>query len=259
MEGLELLIDLHLDGKRQGPGGDDETRLSVALSGLRDSPGLHIADIGCGTGAATLVLAQELDARITAVDFLPEFLQRLDVAAQRQGLGETIKTRAASMEALPFEAQSLDAIWSEGAIYNMGFENGVKAWRPFLKPGGILAVSELSWLTDERPSELTQHWMREYPEVATASAKMAVLEKNGYTPLGYFPLSEHCWLDNYYRPMQARFADFLSRNNHSESARALVQAEEIEISLYERFSAFFSYGYYVARKRVAVPDHPLPR
>lgn len=248
MDDLRLLVDLHRDGKRQGPGGDDETRLSVTLSGLNEAESLKIADIGCGTGASTLVLARELDACITAVDFLPDFLERLDTAAEREGLGERIKTLAASMDALPFEGQSFDAIWSEGAIYNIGFAAGIKAWRHFLKPGGILAVSELTWLTGERPSELEQHWTREYPEVATASAKMAILEANGYSPLGYFPLSERCWLDNYYRPMQERFASFLSRNGHAEPARAIVEAEENEIALYERFSAFFSYGYFVARR-----------
>ena len=122
------------------------------------------------------------------------------------------------------------------------------AWRRFLKPDGILAVSELTWLTDRRPAALQQHWDQEYPEVDTASAKIAILEKNGYTPVGYFPLPQRCWLDTYYRPMQAGFADFLDRNSHSEAARALVAAEQAEIALYERHASFVSYGYYVARK-----------
>lgn len=248
MDDLDLLIDLHLDGARQGPGGDAETRLAIALSGLGGRRGLNIADIGCGSGASTLVLARELDARITAVDFLPAFLERLESAAGREGLGDRIETLAASMDALSFDEGTFDAIWAEGAIYNMGFEEGVRAWRRFLKPGGVLAVSELTWLTGERPSELDQHWMREYPGVATASAKMAILEANGYSPIGYFPLAEHCWLDNYYRPMQARFAAFLSRNGDSEPARAIVEAEQKEITLYERFAAYFSYGYFVARR-----------
>ena len=248
MDDLSLLVDLHREGKRQGPGGDDETRLAITLSGLSGRTGLKIADIGCGTGASTLVLAKALDPTVTAVDFLPDFLHDLDITAEHQDLGKKITTLSASMDALPFEEQSFDAIWSEGAIYNIGFANGIKAWRRFLKPDGILAVSELTWLTQARPAELEQHWNREYPEVNTASAKMAILEGSGFSPMGYFALPIRCWLDNYYRPMQVRFPAFLARNGNSEAAAAIVAAEEIEIDLYERHSAFVSYGYYVARR-----------
>lgn len=248
MEDLELITDLHRDTQRQGPGSDDETRLAVTLSGLRGARGLKVADIGCGSGASTLVLAKELDAAITAVDFLPQLLANLDKAAERQGVEDRITTLAASMDALPFEQASLDAIWSEGAIYNLGFENGVQTWRPFLKPGGILAASELTWLTHERPDEIDRYWMAEYPQIATASANTAILEANGFSPIGYFTLSDSAWLDNYYRPVQARFESFLARHGSSEAARALIAAESNEIAMYERFSTYFSYGYYIARK-----------
>jgi SAM-dependent methyltransferase len=248
MADLHLLIDLHRDGPRQGPGGDSETRLAVALSGLKGTANLVIADIGCGTGASTLVLARELDARVTAVDLLPEFLARLEDAAARAGLGERITALAASMEALPFADGACDAIWSEGAIYTMGFAAGVAAWRRHLKPGGVLAVSELTWLTDHRPEELQAHWKGEYPEVDTASAKMAVLERLGFSPIGYFTLPERCWLDNYYRPMRQRFPAFVDRHRGSEAARAIMAAEEREIWLYERYRSFIGYGYYIARK-----------
>jgi cyclopropane fatty-acyl-phospholipid synthase-like methyltransferase len=248
MDDLLLLIDLHKDGARQGPGGDDETSLAVSLSGLRGATNLKIADIGCGTGASTLVLARELDAHITAVDFCPEFLTKLEDVAARAGVADRITTLSASMETLPFAEAAYDAIWSEGAIYNMGFAAGVQAWSNYLKPNGILAVSELTWLTDQRPEELQNHWEREYPEVDTASGKMAVLERLGFSPIGYFPLSEYCWLDNYYRPMQQRFSGYLDQHKDSEAAREIVAAEENEISLYERHRAFVSYGYYIARK-----------
>ena len=87
MDELQLLIDLHRDSPRQGPGGDDETRLALTLADLRGASGLRVADIGCGTGASTLVLAAELDAQITAVDFAPEFLAELRGRAGRAGLG----------------------------------------------------------------------------------------------------------------------------------------------------------------------------
>lgn len=245
---MDLLVDLHRDGPRQGPGGDAETRLALALAGLVDRPGLNIADIGCGTGAATLELVRDLDATVTAVDCVPAFLDDLKQAAARAGLANRIVTLAAPMEDLPFADGALDAIWSEGAIYNMGFDAGIVCWRRFLKPGGVLAVTDLTWLTGERPGELDRYWRDVYPGVATASEKIAALEGAGYSPLGYFPLPARCWLENFYVPLRGRFPAFLARHGESAAARAVVAAEEAESDLYERFQEFYGYGFFVARR-----------
>ncbi|MEZ5235641.1 MAG: class I SAM-dependent methyltransferase [Acidimicrobiia bacterium] len=256
MDNLDLLVDLYVDTPRQGPGSDDATRCALALAGLGGARGLAVADLGCGTGASTLLLARELDATITAVDLLPAFLARLDGAAVAAGLADRIATRCASMDEPGFEDASLDVIWSEGAVYNIGFEHGVRTWRRLLKPGGILAVSELTWLTASRPAELTGFWESQYPEVAAASAKIAVLEAAGYSPIGYFPLPEACWLDGYYRPLAQRLDAFLVRHDHAPAAVAIVEETRREIDLYERFSAYFGYGFYLARR---TDEHELER
>ncbi|MEY4507392.1 MAG: hypothetical protein RL297_1970 [Pseudomonadota bacterium] len=253
MDDLSLLIELHSGGERQGPGGVEQTQLAIDLSGLRNGRDLKIADIGCGTGASTLVLAQTLNAQIVAIDFLPPFLRLLEQRAQTAQLSDRITTLACSMDALTMPPHSLDAIWSEGAIYNMGFEQGVRQWGRLIKPGGVLAVSELTWLTERRPAELEAHWQAEYPEVDTASAKIAILEKNGFSVQGYFVLPPRCWLDNYYAPMRQRFPAFLQAHvgtHQHAAAQAIVAAEEREIALYERYHGFFGYGFYIARKTV---------
>lgn len=247
MDDLELLIDLHIDGARQGPGSDAATRRAMDLAGLDASRHLAIADLGCGTGASTLVLARDLDADITAVDLLPAFLERLEAQARRVDVADRITTRAASIDALDLAERSLDVIWSEGSIYTIGFAHGVRAWRRFLRPGGVLVASELTWLTHDRPAELHDHWVGAYAEVATASAKVAVLEAAGYRPIGYFPLPEDCWMANYYGPMQDRFDAFLARHDHSAAATAVVESERREIDLYQRYAAYVSYGVYVAQ------------
>jgi SAM-dependent methyltransferase len=248
MDDYKLLIDLHKEGHRQGPGGDAETERATQLGMIDRTVPLKIADIGCGTGASTLVLARLLKAQITAVDFLPDFLDILNERAERAGVADQITTRACSMDNLPFANGELDIIWSEGAIYNIGFAKGVAEWHRFLKPGGLLVASEITWLTESRPEKLQKHWDGEYPEIDLASAKIRVLEKHGYSPIGYFILPEHCWLEEYYRPMQARFEDFLKRNGNSEEARHVVAAEQGEIDLYETYRSHISYGVYVARK-----------
>ena len=149
---------------------------------------------------------------------------------------------------LPFGDEDYDVIWSEGAIYNIGFEKGVKDWHRYLKSGGLLVVSEITWITGSRPSELQKYWESQYPEIGAASSKIGVMETKGYSPMGYFFLPVHCWLDNYYRPMQNSFKDFLDRNGNSEEARAIVEAENREIEMYEKYKTHYSYGVYIARK-----------
>jgi SAM-dependent methyltransferase len=249
MDDYTLLIDLHKQGHRQGPGGDAETERALHLAGIDIHASLNIADIGCGTGASTLALARILKmSRITAVDFLQDFLDGLNHGAQCAGVANRISTRLRSMDDLPFADGELDVIWSEGAIYNMGFERGVAEWRRFLKTGGLLVASEITWLTDSRPVELQEHWENEYSEINVASAKMRVLEKNGFAPVGYFVLPEYCWMEEYYRPMQARFESFLNRNGNSQEARDIVNAEQHEMDLYERHKPYISYGMYIAKK-----------
>lgn len=248
MDELQLLIDLHKGASRQGPGGDAETEKAIDLAYIDRSAPLKIADIGCGTGSSTLILARLLNAKITAVDFLQKFLDVLETRAQSDGVAESITSLCASMDDLPFEEKEFDVVWSEGAIYNIGFQNGVADWKRYLKPGGLLIASEISWITNTRPSEIQHHWDSEYPEIDVASSKIKVLEENGYSPIGYFVLPEHCWLDNYYWPMQAGFEDFLDRNGNSDEARAVVEAEIKEIELYEKYKSYYSYSVYIARK-----------
>jgi SAM-dependent methyltransferase len=245
---LQLLVDLHRRQAPQGPGAEAETRRALDLTRIDRSAPLRAADIGCGTGASTLVLARALNAQITAVDFLPEFLEVLMRRAEGLGLAGKITPLACSMDDLSFADHSLDLMWSEGAIYNIGFERGIRAWRRFLKPGGVLAVSEITWLTASRPAEIQAYWEEEYPEIDTAAAKMHQLEQNGYEPVGYFTLPARCWLAHYYRPLQAGFAAFLERHGDSPAAREIAAAEAREIELYETYGGYYSYGFYMGRR-----------
>jgi ubiquinone/menaquinone biosynthesis C-methylase UbiE len=248
MTEIELIVDLHRTTERQGPGSVEDTLRALGCIDTTRRKDLKIADIGCGTGGQTLTLAENTHAQITALDLFPEFLEVVAKRAHSKGLQQWIQTLQGSIDQLPFEKESFDIIWSEGSIYNIGFEAGIKNWREYLKPGGYLAVSEITWITHSRPGEIQDFWESEYPEIDRASCKIELLEENGYTLAGYFILPQESWIGTYYKPLEKYFDSFLELHDNSEAARKVVEAYRHEIALYRRYHAYYSYGFYIARK-----------
>ena len=248
MTELELIIDLHKNSERQGPGSIKETLKALDFMNLPKGRKLKVADIGCGSGGQTITLAQNINGQITAIDLFPKFLDELNDKSQKLGLKEKIITLEKSMDDLPFNNENFNIIWSEGAIYNIGYEDGIKKWKDYLKVGGYLAVSEITWLTNSRPKEIEDFWTQEYPEIDIASNKIKILENNGYTLVGYFHLTQNSWIKNYYKPMEERFETFLERNNNSGLASKVVKENKSEIELYQKYKDYYSYGFYIARK-----------
>ncbi len=250
-----LLTDYYGSISRQGPGSDAATLRALELSDCQHIHGdkLRIVDMGCGTGAATRVLAKALPhAHILAVDFLEAFLRRLesDISMHEDAadIAPRVSTLHANMATHAFAPDSFHMIWSEGAIYNIGFEAGIAAWRPLLKEKGLLVLSEITWLTHKRPQELQSYWDNIYPEIDSAAGKIRQLEAQGYMVKGYFPLAPACWTENYYAP-QARIQEaFLARHARNDMARALVEEQREEAALYARFHEFYGYGVYVAQR-----------
>ena len=188
---------------------------------------LKVADLGCGSGAQTLDLAKALEAEITAIDVFPAFLDKLEQNISAEETKAEIKIMEGSMDSLSFDKESFDIFWSEGAIYNIGFEKGVKYWNQFLKPGGFLAVTEVTWLTQDKPKEIEDFWQEGYSEIATAGEKIDVLENHGYSLVGYFVLDQDSWLKNYYEPMILRFESFLVKHGYSEGAQRVVDEHKL--------------------------------
>ena len=101
MNELALIFDLHMAGHRQGPGSKEITLQAFSLTGFKPEQEIKILDIGCGTGAQTIDLAQHTQASITALDFSKEFLGVLKNRAEDLHLSDNIQCIESSMDDLP--------------------------------------------------------------------------------------------------------------------------------------------------------------
>ncbi|MDD3859911.1 MAG: class I SAM-dependent methyltransferase, partial [Bacteroidales bacterium] len=135
---LNIIYDFFSDTERQGPGNSEETLKALRfIDGLTEKS--KIADIGCGTGGQTMVLGENTPCEIIGVDTWPDFINQFKQNAQIKNLQDRVTGIVGNMENLPFREEELDLIWSEGAIYNIGFKRGLNEWRKFLKQGGYIA------------------------------------------------------------------------------------------------------------------------
>jgi SAM-dependent methyltransferase len=195
-----------------------------------------------------MCLVRALDCSVTAVDNHQPFLDTLDRDAKLAGLDARITTVNASMDALPFDDESFDIIWSEGAIYIMGFDAGLAAWRRLLAPHGILVVSELTRLSEGVPEEPKRFWERNYPAMRNVAENVEAVGKAGYKPLSTYVLPKGAWFAHYYDPLELRIGELSEKYEHDEAARASLAGAREEISLFRRFGDTYGYVFYAMRR-----------
>ena len=241
----KIFWEIHRDLPREAPGSDASTlRAFSMLTGLPESP--FILDIACGPGAQTIALARATNGKITAVDTHQPFLDDLARRAALVEVADIINPLNVSMFDLKFD-KPFDLVWSEGAIYIIGFERGLREWRRLLKPGGFIAVSEVSWLKPNPPEAARHFWNEAYPGMATVEDNLATQASAGYRSLGHFSLPESDWWDNYYHPMAGRIELLREKYPNNPEAQAILDLEYAEIELYRQYSAWYGYVFYLGQ------------
>ena len=241
---MEVFFDIQRGLPRQGPGSDDETRR--ALSYCRELPARpSVLDVGCGPGMQTLVLAETLNAHVSAVDLHQEYLDELRIRAAKTGLSDRIKPQLADMSDLSYPPASFDLIWAEGSAYIMGVGNALRTWKRLLKPQGYIGLTELVWLIDDPPQEVKRFFDAEYSVMGNVDANLSIATDAGYRLLAHFTLPDSAWWDDYYTPLRRKLPGLRDKYCNDEAALGLVTMTETEIAMREKYRTAFGYEFIV--------------
>jgi SAM-dependent methyltransferase len=244
---FKLICEYFSGIERQGPGSPEVTFKALNfIDNLTNES--RIADIGCGTGGQTMVLAKHTTGHITGIDLFSDFIDIFNANSRKRNFQDRVEGIVGSMDNLAFQNEELDLIWSEGAIYNIGFERGINQWREFLKTGGFLAVSEASWFTEKRPVEIDTFWKDAYPEIDIISNKVKQIQKAGYIPIATFVLPENCWTEHFYDPQISAQDKFLKKYAGNKTAEDLVIYQRHEAELYYKYKEYYGYVFYIGKK-----------
>ncbi len=239
---IEAMTTLHRGLRRQGPGDPSLSRhILERLPALPAEP--RIADLGCGAGDSSILLAEHFRRPVRAVERAEAFLEDLQRFAADAGVTELIDPIAADMGALDWEPGSVDLLWSEGAAYNLTFAGALAAWRPLVAPGGIAVISEATWFEPDPPAEIAAYWNEGYPHMGDEATNRQRAEDAGFTCLGIHRLVSEAWWTSYYQALQARI-DTL-RTNADAAMLGVIAESETEMDLFRRYSDTYGYAFYV--------------
>jgi len=243
---FELFLEVYGTLPRAGPGGDEHTIRALSL--VPGPAPRTILDLGCGPGAQTACLARALpEAEILAVDLLAEMVVEANRRFAVAGFERRVQAVVGDMAWPPVPPGSQDLLWCEGAIYNVGVTEGLRAWRPLLSAGGTVVFTEPVWLTDAPPEEVRAWWRSEYPGITDDSGIRSRIDMAGYRTSGSFVLPPSAWWNEYYEPMGARVEALRARLPGDPVAVEVVRSTEIEIDLFRRFADHYSYGCYIVQ------------
>ena len=244
---LDVLIEIHIGLDRQGPGSAEATRKALSfIDNINEVS--QVADLACGTGGQTVVLAQNSAANIVGVDICPGFINVFNDNAKKLNIGDRVKGIVGSMENLIFGKEEFDLIWSEGAIDNIGFEKGLSNWRSFLKKGGHVAVTCPSWLMAQRPPEIEKFWVDAGSSLDSVEMNIEAMQRAGYSFVAAFALPEHCWTDNYFIPREAAGKSLLHKYGENRIVKDYLANDRVEVELYSKYKQYYGYVFYIGKK-----------
>jgi ubiquinone/menaquinone biosynthesis C-methylase UbiE len=177
------------------------TRRAFRMLPKLDKP--RILDVGCGSGVPTMELTRLGQGEVIGIDIDQPALDKLNRKIKEAGFSNQVQVVNGSILDMSFPDENFDIIWSEGSIFVIGFERGIRAWKRFLKPNGFMVIHD---------------------EKGNIEEKLEQISKCGYMLLGYFVLSQDTWRAEYFAPLEKLVAK--AQTIHTDDPQALEELNQ---------------------------------
>ena len=219
----DLLFEIDQDHFRENF--NKYTRKAFQLLPELEKP--RILDIGCGSGVATIELAKLSVGEIIGIDIDQSLLDKLNRKIEEKGFSNRMKTLKCSLFEMVFPDENFDIIWSEGSIYIIGFEKGLKEWSRLLKTNGFLVVHD---------------------EKTNISNKLKKIPSCGYKLINYFSLPEDAWWTEYYNPLEIRIKELRKKYDNDPEALKIFKKYQNEIDMVKKNPKDYGSIFYTMQK-----------
>jgi ubiquinone/menaquinone biosynthesis C-methylase UbiE len=187
----------------------------------------RVLDIGCGTGVVTLELARLSNGRVIGIDTDQNALDKLNEKIEQAGLLDHVKTLNCSMKDMQFPEGSYDIIWSEGAIFAIGFEQALEEWRRFIRPEGYLVL---------------------HARLGNIGQRVAAIPTLGYRFIDKFLVPKEAWWDDYYAPLEKLVEGLRHKYRSDPKAQGILDKVQTEVNEFKSKPEHHGSVFYIMQK-----------
>ena len=113
-----------------------------------------VLDVGCGVGVTPGLIARRYGCRVVGIDQHAGMMARARERARRQGVADRVTFQVADVRALPFAANTFDAVIGESVLAFVPVKRtALDACTRVARPGGCVGFTEALWLQDPTPEQ----------------------------------------------------------------------------------------------------------
>jgi len=149
------------------------------------------------------------------------------------------------MSELPFGGELFNVIWSEGAVFIIGMKEGLKQWKKFLKRDGFLVLTDLVWLREDRPAELTQHWKKECLTVLNIEQTLEAARQEGYRLIDHFTLPRKGWIEEFISYLEEIITLLRAKYATIKEAQETFNSIEFENEIVKKYLDYCGYEFFI--------------